>query len=102
MSNLYPTPEQEIVQYGNTLRLHPENGLVAHHSNGCWVCDPDLAVPLALQLIVRAALSIHEIKWSNPESEKLYNAVTGSDVKKKIECLQGAEIMELFLEGIGL
>lgn len=104
MSTLYPTDNQSIVQFGVTLRLHPENALIAHYDKerGHWVCDPDLAVPLAYQLVVKAALSNHDIKWSRPEDLKLYYAVSREAVKSKIECLKQAEIMELFLEGIGL
>lgn len=102
MNSLYPELKQEIVQYGNTLRLHPQNCLVAHFDKerGHWMCDPDLAVPLAVQLVVKAALAQHELKWSKPDDHKLYHAVTGTSVKKKIECLRQAEIMELFVEGM--
>lgn len=104
MSVLYPTENQSIVQYGVTLRLHPKGALIAHYDKelGHWVCDPDLAVPLVYQLMVKAALSNHDIKWSNPADLKLYYAVSRTCWKKKIECLKQAEIMELFLEGIGL
>lgn len=97
---LYPTKDQHIVQFGNTLRLHPQNCLVAHFEKerGHWVCDPDLAVPLAYQLLVKAALSVHKIKWSHPDTHKLYNAVAYN--KDTIAALDQLEIMELIMGGI--
>lgn len=104
MPTLYPTDSQVLCECvkTNTIRVWPNNYVVAHHNGNYWVCDPDAAAPLVYVLLVQAALNRHEVEWSKPGDCKLLASVTGKDVEKKIECLKQAEIMELFLEGIGL
>ncbi|UUW39248.1 hypothetical protein [Vibrio phage Artemius] len=65
----------------NTLRLWPENYLVAKHNGGHWQLDPDLACPLQTVLLVTAALMEHDVKWSNVNDCKLLSRVTGDNVK---------------------
>jgi len=63
-----------------TLRLCPENYLVAKHTGAHWEMDPDLACPLQTVLIVTSALMQHDIKWSKVDDCKLLSRVTGENV----------------------
>lgn len=84
---MYQRPDQTIIvcTYSNTLRLMPENYLIASHKGSHWQLDPDLACPLQTVLLVSAALMQHEIKWSKIDDCKLLAAVTGENVRNYLE-----------------
>ena len=50
-----------------TLRLMPENYLVAFYNFGYFVVDPDAAIPDVLASSIFIKLRIHDLKFGKPD-----------------------------------
>ena len=48
-----------------TIRILPQNYLVAYNLNGRWICEPDLAVPEKMAVKCFRALLKHENKYGS-------------------------------------
>lgn len=102
---LYQTENQflNICLETNTLRLWPENYLIATHKNGYWEMKPDMACPVQTVLLVTAVLMEHEIKWSKVDDGKLLSRVTGDSVKKWLNfTMSQVEMLETISLGLTL
>ena len=58
----------EYCESSQTLRLLPNNYLLAQKQNRSWICAPDAAIPDELaQATFKAIFACHDIKWGEPE-----------------------------------